>query len=120
MNDIEYQKHMIESNFDELIEIMKLYCKFKDVTNFILDLQIYNNTDNSTEPRIWLSAQKDDLGINLMLYSINLHGIANENACEVFSEYMQYYAINENKFKTTTKYNFETTFKISFEVSNRS
>ena len=66
MNDIEYQKKRIESNFSELIEIMQLYCKLQDITNFTLDLQIYNKADNPTEPRIWLSAKKKGLGINLM------------------------------------------------------
>lgn len=105
---------MIENNFKKILKIIALYYDLDYISEFVLDLQVYNDKYN-TEARIWLTAPNNHLGINLMLYSIKLNDIENKEAIEVFSEYMKFYAQNSELFKTKDGLKFN----LSFEISNR-
>lgn len=124
MDTVEYQKKSVKKEFERMIEIMQLYYKIADICEFVLDLQIYND-GRGTEPRVWLSAPNNHLGINLMLYSVKLDDsdgiVPNERAVEVFSEYMAFYANNEELFKLWHKEsdNYKPIAEIKFEISNR-
>lgn len=124
MDTVEYQKSCVKREFEKMIEIMQLYYKIAHIHEFVLDLQIYND-GRGTEPRVWLSAPKNHLGINLMLYSVTLDDsdgvVPNERAVEVFSEYMAFYANNEELFELWHKKsdNYKPIAEIKFEISNR-
>lgn len=120
----EYQKRCVKQEFEKMIEIMQLYYKLDGIHEFVLDLQIYNN-NRGTEPRVWLSAPNNHLGINLMLYSVKLDSadeiVPNDKAIEVFSEYMAFYSKNEQLFELwhDENDNYKPIAKITFEISNR-
>ena len=124
LDSVEYQKRQVESEFAKMIEIMQLYFKLDSIHDFTLDLQIYHDKYNS-EPRVWLSAPNNHLGINLMLYSVKLSdcdgNVPNERAVEVFSEYMSYYQANEDLFELwhDKNDNWKPIANITFEISNR-
>lgn len=107
-------------HFKKMLKVMAAYYDIKYISTFKLDMQLYNTNEHKKEfeARIWLSSDSFD-GIKLMLYSVNLNetvtDITKTEALEVFSAYMSYYAINEDKFKTTDDFKFD----ITFEVSNR-
>lgn len=126
---IDYLKRHIADEFDNMIEIIQLYYKIDSITDFKLDLQLYPPNEYSgtqTEPRIWLSAPDNHLGVNLMLYSVKLcdcdNIVPNEMAFEVYSEYMKYYSTNQELFKLwhNKNENYKPTANITFEISNRS
>lgn len=125
LDSVEYQKMQVKSEFLKMIEIMQLYFKLDNIHKFKLDLQIYQQDKYETEPRIWLSAPNNHLGINLMLYSVKLSDcdgkVPNEKAVEVFSEYMSFYQANEELFELwhDKKDNWKPTASITFEISNR-
>lgn len=125
LDSVEYQKKKVESEFKKMIEIMQLYFKLDNIHEFKLDLQIYPENKYETEPRIWLSAPDNNLGINLMLYSIKLKvcdsKIPNNKAVEVFSEYMSFYQANEDLFELwhDRKDNWKPIASITFKISNR-
>lgn len=125
LDSVEYQKMQVKSEFLKMIEIMQLYFKLDSIHDFKLDLQIYPQDKYETEPRIWLSAPNNHLGINLMLYSVKLSDcdgkVPNERAVEVFSEYMSFYQANEDLFELwhDKKDNWKPTASITFEISNR-
>ena len=124
---ISYLKRHIADEFANMIEIIQLYYKIDSITNFKLDLQLYSESKYSgqTEPRIWLSAPDNHLGVNLMLYSVKLcdvdNLVPNEMAFEIFSEYMKYYSENQELFKLwhNENENYKPTASIIFEISNR-
>lgn len=124
MNTVEYQKTCVKKEFKKMIEIMQLYFKLDDIHDFKLDLQIYND-GRGTEPRVWLSAPNNHLGINLMLYSVKLSdcdgNVPNERAVEVFSEYMSFYQANRDLFELWHDKNdkWKPIANITFEISNR-
>ena len=124
MDTVQYQKSQVKCEFKKMIEIMQLYFKLDDIHDFKLDLQIYND-GRGTEPRVWLSAPNNHLGINLMLYSVKLSDcdgkVPNERAVEVFSEYMSFYQANENLFELwhNKEDNWKPTASIAFKISNR-
>ena len=124
-NATEHEKRCVKDEFKKMLEIIYMYYKLDGITNFVLDLQIYGNTYSETEPRIWLSAPKNHLGINLMLYSVKLctcnEKVPNNEAIEVFTEYMKFYSENEELFilYNDEEDSYKPTAKITFEVSNR-
>lgn len=124
LDTVQYQKNRVEDNFLKMIEIMQLYYKLHSIHEFVLDLQIYND-NRDTEPRVWLSAPKNHLGVNLMLYSVKLNdcdgNVPNNRAVEVFSEYMNFYAQNEPLFELwhNENDNYKPIAEIKFEISNR-
>lgn len=126
MDSVEYQKSQVKFEFNKMIEIMQLYYKLSSIHSFELSLQIYPQDKYETEPRIWLSASDNSLGINLMLYSVKLSDcdgkVPNERAVEVFSEYMSFYQANENLFELwhNKEDNWKPTASIAFKISNRS
>lgn len=125
MDTVQYQKSQVKYEFKKMIEIMQLYYKLSSIHNFELSLQIYPQDKYETEPRIWLSASENSLGINLMLYSIKLSDcdgkVPNERAVEVFSEYMSFYQANEDLFELwhNKEDNWKPTASIAFKISNR-
>ena len=125
MDSVQYQKSQVKYEFKKMIEIMQLYYKIAHIHDFVLDLQIYNDSKDA-EPRIWLSAPKNRLGISLMLYSVKLSdcdgNVPNERAVEVFSEYMSFYQANEDLFELwhDKNDNWKPIANITFEISNRS
>ena len=126
MDSVEYQKSQVKFEFNKMIEIMQLYYKLSSIHSFELSLQIYPQDKYETEPRIWLSASDNSLGINLMLYSVKLSDcdgkVPNERAVEVFSEYMSFYQANEDLFELwhNKEDNWKPTASIAFKISNRS
>lgn len=124
LDTVQYQKNRVKDNFLKMIEIMQLYYKLHSIHEFVLDLQVYND-DRGTEPRVWLSAPKNHLGVNLMLYSVKLNdcdgNVPNERAVEVFSEYMSFYQANEDLFELwhNESDNYKPIAEIKFEISNR-
>lgn len=126
MDTVQYQKSQVKHEFKKMIEIMQLYYKLSSIHSFELSLQIYPQDKYETEPRIWLSASDNSLGINLMLYSVKLSDcdgkVPNERAVEVFSEYMSFYQANENLFELwhNKEDNWKPTASITFKISNRS
>ena len=72
MDTCTYQKNQVKYEFKKMIEIMQLYYKLSSIHSFELSLQIYPQEKYETEPRIWLSAPDNSLGISLMLYSVKL------------------------------------------------
>ena len=122
---VNFCKNQVENEFKTMIEIMQLYYKIDDIHDFVLDLQIYENEYSETEPRIWLSAPENHLGVRLMLYSVKLdccdEKVPNDKAIEVFSEYMKFYSANQDLFKLWHKEddNWKPTATITFEISNR-
>ena len=124
---ISYLKKHIADEFANMIEIIQLYYKIDDITDFILDLQLYpvNKYSGQTEPRIWLCAPNNHLGVNLMLYSVKLCDtdciVPNEMAFEIYSEYMKYYSENQELFELwhNKNENYKPTASITFEISNR-
>ena len=110
-----------------MIEIIQLYYKIDSITDFKLDLQLYseNKYSGQTEPRIWLSAPDNHLGVNLMLYSIKLcdvdNIVPNSMAFDIFSGYMKYYSENQELFKLwhDENENYKPIASITFEISNR-
>lgn len=126
MDTVQYQKSQVKHEFKKMIEIMQLYYKLSSIHSFELSLQIYPQDKYETEPRIWLSASDNSLGINLMLYSVKLSDcdgkVPNERAVEVFSEYMAFYQANENLFELwhDKEDSWKPTASITFEISNRS
>jgi hypothetical protein len=125
---ISYLKRHIADEFANMIEIIQLYYKIDSITDFKLDLQLYpaSKYSGQTEPRIWLSAPDNHLGVNLMLYSVKLCDtdciVPNEMAFEIYSEYMKYYSENQELFKLwhNENDNYKPTASITFEISNRS
>lgn len=126
MDTCTYQKNQVKYEFKKMIEIMQLYYKLSSIHSFELSLQIYPQDKYETEPRIWLSAPDNSLGISLMLYSVKLSDcygkVPNERAVEVFSEYMSFYQANENLFELwhNKEDNWKPTASIAFKISNRS
>lgn len=124
---IRYLKNNVKDEFKNMIEIMQLYYKIDHISDFVLDMQLYSKDKYSseTEPRIWLSAPKNHLGVNLMLYSVKLcdseNKVPNEMAFEIFSEYLKFYSENEELFELwhNENDNYKPTAKIRFEISNR-
>lgn len=122
-----HEKKDVRRQWHHMISIMKTYFDLpSNLSEFILDIQLYSprEYDNTqTEPRIWLTCPKNNMGINLMLYSVKLENkygmVSNEDAIEVFSEYMKYYSLHQDEFTFTNDFEHEYTIKIKFEVSNR-
>ena len=128
----------VEDEFNNILKIVGVYAELKGISDYVLDLQIYKPRDEhseKTESRIWLTTDGNsinsgkNLGINLMLYSINLKtfsdGIAtDEEAIEIFAEYQKYFAMNQDKF-VVKHYNdvleeeVETKIYFKFEISPR-
>lgn len=125
MDTVQYQKSQVKYEFKKMIEIMQLYYKLSSIHSFELSLQIYPQDKYETEPRIWLSAPDNSLGINLMLYSVKLSDcdgkVPNKRAVEVFSEYMSFYQANESLFELwhNKEDNWKPTASIAFKISNR-
>lgn len=134
MDTKEFLIRCIENEFKNIIDIMRLYYKIYKITTFVLDIQLYSNKEETepTEARIWLSdiwnvGTVRDYGIHLQLYSIKLKDSENKitdhkQALEIFNAYMNYYALNQDKFKAlekSKKGQYNPTFDIKFEVSNR-
>ena len=121
----EYCKRCVADEFKNMLDIIYLYYKLDDIHDFVLDLQLYEGSYKETEPRIWLSAPDNHMGIRLMLYSVKLKScdeiVPNEKAIEVFSEYMKFYSENQELFKLwhDETDNYQPTASITFEVSNR-
>lgn len=123
-----HEKKDISRQFKQMLEIMQIYCKIpRSATKFVLDLQLYKEdeyTNKQPHPRIWLTSNDSSMGINLMLYSVDLENkygqVSNEDAIEIFSEYMKYYAQHSEDF---TYPNYDNSYNyridIKFEVSNR-
>ena len=125
--EVWHEKKDTKRQFEHMLDVMQTYCKLpKTVDKFVLDLQLYPKKEDKeqTSPRIWLTAPKNNMGVHLMLYGIELenkHGkVSNEDAIEVFSEYMKYYAQNQDKFKYENSLGTEWSIEITFEISNRS
>lgn len=123
-----HEKKDVGRQFKQMLEIMQVYCKLpKSATKFILDLQLYPVQEDRepTAPRIWLTSNDSSMGIHLMLYSVDLENeygkVSNEDAFEIFSEYMKYYSQHSEDF-TYDNYDgsFQYSIDIQFEVSNRS
>lgn len=123
-----HEKKDVNRQMKEMIEIMKMYCKIpRSATNFVFDLQLYKkneDTGKQAHPRIWLTSNDSSMGIHLMLYSVDLTNkygqISNEDAIEVFSEYMKYYVEHSEDF-TYPNYDgsYDYSIDIKFEISNR-
>lgn len=121
-----HEKKDVGRNFEHMLDIMKVYCNLpSSATKFTLDLQLFKETENrKTEPRIWLTSDDSRMGIHLMLYSVDLKNkygqISNEDAIEVFSEYMKYYAQHSEEFKYDNHDgSYQYSIEIQFEISNR-
>ena len=123
-----HEKKDVSRQFKQMLEIMQMYCKIpRSATKFILDLQLYKEdeyTKKQPHPRIWLTSSDSSMGINLMLYSVDLENkygqISNEDAIEIFSEYMKYYAQHSEDFTYPNHDNsYNYSIDIKFEVSNR-
>ena len=112
----------IDLNYKKLLKIMNVYYDLEYISDFILDLQLYSKTKyRNNEARIWLKGNNTrNMGIKLMLYSINLNDnltdLSHKEAVHIFNEYISFYALNESLFKVK---NNDYHFNISFEVSNR-
>lgn len=124
MNILEYCKSNVKENYEKMLDIIYLYYKTDDITDFKLDLQLYSQ-EYKSEPRIWLINKNNKLGINLMLYSIKLCSydeiLKNEDAIDVFSEYMRFYYKNKELFTLWKNKNddWKPTASITFGISNR-
>ena len=122
-----HEKKDVKRQFENMLEIMGVYCKLpKSATKFVLDLQLYAEKENTeqTAPRIWLTSDDSRMGIHLMLYSVDLENkygkVSNEDAIEVFSEYMKYYAQHSEEFKYDNyDGSYQYSIEIQFEISNR-
>lgn len=120
----EYQMRKIESNCEKIVKICSVYAEMEDITEFVLDLQVYSENEytGKTESRIWLTCPKNRLGISLSLYSIKLCNsdeiLSDEDAMDVFGAYQKFYALNKDKFQVKTHFG-EKTVKFSFEISMR-
>ena len=123
-----HEKNDVKRQMKQMLEIIQMYCKMpRSTTKFTFDLQLYKeneDTNKQTHPRIWLTSNDSSMGIHLMLYSVDLENkygqISNEDAIEIFSEYMKYYAQHSEDFTYPNhdgSYNYS--IDIKFEISNR-
>ena len=99
---------MYTKDFENIEQIVKMYNSIygEYTIDYKLDIQNYIYKKGTTEEeyinsRIWLTGQGRDIGISLMLYSVNLKTETIEESMQVFNKFM----LKFNNFK--------------FEVSNR-
>ena len=120
----DFQLYKLESNFRKILKICQMYAEMENLTDFVLDLQIYSAKEHigKTESRIWLNCPKNDLGLSLALYSIKLCSydgmVTDDDVIDVFAQYQKFYVENIDKFIVKTDYG-ERTIDFSFEISMR-